>query len=101
MKLWWTAHSGKIKKVATRLSGLASVVGLAYKFVPNIASWSWWMYLLLMAAVVASLLGILLDLQSERGSRYFRHDDGGGIRKYMHEWIKHGGRVAIVSSPVK
>jgi hypothetical protein len=36
-----------------------------------------------------------LEFTDRRGRRVYAKDDTQGIKRYMHSWIEHGGRVAI------
>jgi len=37
----------------------------------------------------------VLEFFSQRGRRVYAKGDTEGIKRYMHAWIEHGGRVAI------
>lgn len=51
--------------------------------------------MLLAFAALSSISLVILEILDRRGHRIFAKSDAEGIKKYMHDWIEHGGRVAI------
>ena len=45
--------------------------------------------------VCVFLVLVVLELLSRRGRSVYAKNDAEGIKRYMHQWITHGGRVAI------
>jgi len=71
------------------------MAGLLLAFLPSPKDLPWWAVTLLVLAVVAFVLLIVLEFFDRPGRRIYAKSDDQGIRRYMHEWIEPGGRVAI------
>ena len=94
---WWVARRRSLRNVLLLLGTASSVLALFANFLPTIEEIPWWgIALLALAAFLAGTLGIL-EMFERPQRRVFRKQDTAGVLKYMHEWIKHGGRVAIWS----
>ena len=94
---WWVARRRALRNVFLLLGSTASVIALLVKFVPDLDKVPWWcIALFVLAAFFAGLLAIL-ELCERPQRRIFRKQDTAGILRYMHDWIEHGGRVAIWS----
>lgn len=76
---------------------LASLVGLLVPFLPSLKQLPWWAIALLVSATFFFVVLVMLELLAHRGRRVYAKSDTDGIKRYMHDWIEHGGRVAIWS----
>jgi hypothetical protein len=95
LRTWWTAWGELIRKLVTLVASFASMAGLLLAFLPSPKDLPWWAVTLLVLAVVAFVLLIVLELFDRPRRRIYAKSDDQGIRRYMHEWIEPGGRVAI------
>ncbi len=94
---WWATRRRSLRNVLLLFGTVSSVIALFVNFLPEIEKMPWWgIALLVLAAFLAGTLGIL-EMFERPKRRIFRKQDTAGVLKYMHEWIKHGGRVAIWS----
>jgi hypothetical protein len=66
-------------------------------FLPSLKQLPWWAIALLVSATFFFGMLVVLEFLAHRGRRVFAKCDTEGIKKYMHAWIEHGGRVAIWS----
>lgn len=95
LKIWWKAWSEPIIKLVALVGALASLVGLLRVFLPSRDSLPWWAVALLVVAALLLIVFVVLEFLSYRGRRVYAKSDTDGIKRYMHTWIQHGGRVAI------
>lgn len=95
MKIWWKAWGDLALKLAALAGSLASLVSLILLFLPSPKSLPWWAVALLVLAPLLLTVFIALELSAHRGCRVYAKTDSNGIKKYMHDWIESGGRVAI------
>lgn len=94
---WWVARRRSFRNVLFLLGTACSVIAVLATFLPDIEEIPWWgIAFLALAAFLAATLAFL-EMRERPKQRIFRKDDTAGVLKYMHEWIKHGGRVAIWS----
>jgi hypothetical protein len=95
IRTWWKAWSELVWKFVALVGSAASIVGFTLSFVPSPMNLPLWGVVLLIFAVVFLVGLIALEFVYHRGRRVFPKADVIGIRGYMHNWIEHGGRVAI------
>jgi hypothetical protein len=95
LRTWWKAWGELIQKFVALTASFASIAGLLVVFLPSPARLPWWAVSLLVSAALFLGMLVVLELSDRRGRRVFAKSDSEGIRKYMHDWIEHGGRVAI------
>ena len=94
---WWVARRRSLRNVLLLFGTASSVIALFANFLPDIEEIPWWgIALFVLAAFFAGTLA-MLEMSERPKRRIFRKQDTAGILKYMHDWIKHGGRVAIWS----
>jgi hypothetical protein len=77
------------------VASFASMAGLLVAFLPSLKDLPSWAVAVLVVAVVAFIALVVLEFTDRRGRRVYAKDDTQGIKRYMHSWIEHGGRVAI------
>ena len=82
-----------VGKLVTLVASFASMGGLVVAFLPEV--WPTWAIVLLVVAVFFFFILVVLEFLDRRGRRVYAKNDSEGIRRYMHDWIEHGGRVAI------
>jgi hypothetical protein len=95
MKAWWRAWSEVVLKLAALAGSLASLIGLLLLFLPSLKNLPWWATALLVVASLFFIVFVVLEFLAHHPCRVYARTDSQGIKKYMHDWIKHGGRVAI------
>ena len=95
LKAWWMRWGQLVQKLIALAASLASLIGLLVMFLPSPKDLPFWAIVLLASAVFFFVVLVVLEFQTHRGHRVYAATDALGIRKYMHEWIQHGGRVAI------
>lgn len=91
----WKSWREFIWKLVALVGSIASLVGLLVVFLPSPRDLPWWAVALLVSAALFLLALIVLEFLDRRGRRVFAKNDAEGIKRYMHDWIEHGGRVAI------
>lgn len=94
-RTWWMVWGDLVRKLVALASSFASMVGLVVTFLPASKQWPWWVVPLLALAIAGFAVLVFLEFSSRGCRRVYSKGDTKGIRRYMHEWIKHGGRVAI------
>ena len=92
---WWASRRRTLRNLLLLLGSSASIFALFLNFAPNIQLIPWWGVALLALAVFFAGVLAILELFERPHRRIFRKDDANGILNYMHDWIRHGGRVAI------
>ena len=94
---WWVTRRRSLRNVLLLFASASSVIALLVNLLPVIDDMPWWgIVLIALAALFAAIL-VILEMFERPQRRIFRKQDTAGILKYMHDWIKHGGRVAIWS----
>jgi hypothetical protein len=93
IRIWWQSWGESALKVLACAGSLASLVALLLMFFP--AEPPWWAIVLIVFAAFCFLVFILLELVARRTCRVFAKSDTDGIKRYMHDLIEHGGRVAV------
>jgi hypothetical protein len=83
------------KEYVTLAASFASILALLLVFLPPPKEWMWWMTALIVLTVVFLGFFIASEVRRHRGRYVYARSDSEGIRKYLHNWIEHGGRVAI------
>jgi len=85
-----------VLKLAALAGSLASLVGLLLLFLPSPKDLPWWAIVLLVVAPLLLVVFVVLEFLTHQGCcRVYGKTDTEGIKRYMHDWIEHGGRVAI------
>jgi hypothetical protein len=97
MKLatWWKTWSALIGRLFALAASLASLLGLLIPFLPAPVKLPGWAVALLVSAAFFFIVLVVLEFHAHRGRRVYATTDSEGIKRYMHNWIEHGGRVAI------
>lgn len=95
LRTWWVAWGDLVRKLVALVASFASMAGLLVAFLPTLKDLPSWAVAVLVVAVVAFIALIVLEFTDRRGRRVYAKDDTQGIKRYMHSWIEHGGRVAI------
>ncbi len=95
LRTWWKTWSGLVRKLVMLSGTVASLIGLLVVFLPSPKDLPWWVIALLTVAAFFLVALVVLEFVAHRGRRVYAKNDAEGIRKYMHDWIEHGGRVAI------
>jgi hypothetical protein len=95
LNTWWTAWGALVGRLVALFSSFASMVGLLIAFIPTNAVWPWWTITLLILAGSAFVILVALECLDRRRRHVYDKSDAPAIRRYMHDWIEHGGRVAI------
>ncbi len=97
LRIWWAAWGELVRKLVALVASFASMAGLLVAFLPSPSELAWWALTLLISATFFFVVLVVLELLDRRGRRVYAKADSEGIRRYMHDWIEHGGRVAIWS----
>lgn len=92
---WWKARGELVQKLFVMVASYASLVGLLIPFLPSPRELPGWAVALLVSAAIFLAAVVVLEFTAHRGRRAYAKSDVAGIRTYMHNWIEHGGRVAI------
>jgi hypothetical protein len=95
LRTWWTAWGEMVRKLVALVASFASMAGLLIAFLPSPGDLPWWAVALLVSATSFFVVLVVLEFLDRRGHRVYTRTDTEGIQRYMHEWIEHGGRVAI------
>ncbi len=95
LHVWWKSWGELVRKLLALFGSFASIVGLLVFFLPPPASLPWWAVAVLVFAGLCVVVLIVLEFIEHGGRRVFAKSDTEEIKKYMHDWIEHGGRVAI------
>jgi len=95
LRTWWTAWGALIRKLVALVASFASMAGLLVAFLPSPKDLPRWAVALLVLAVIALIVLVVFEFSDRRGRRVYAKNDAEGIKRYMHDWIGHGGRVAI------
>ena len=96
-RIWWKAWGELLLKFLALAGSIASLVGLMVPFLPSAQQLPWWAIALVVTSTFFFLVLVMLEFIAHRGRRIYAKSDTDGIKKYMHDWIEHGGRVAIWS----
>ena len=94
---WCVARRRSLRNVFLLVASASSVIALLVNILPDIDEIPLWGIALISAAALFAALLVILEMLERPQRRIFRKQDTDGVLKYMHDWIKHGGRVAIWS----
>ena len=95
LSTWWRAWGELIRKLVAMVASFASMVGLLVAFLPSPKNMPWWAIALLILAGLSLAVLVFFEFRDRQGRRVYAKSDASGIKRYMHGWIEHGGRVAI------
>lgn len=95
LRIWWTVHRETALKLIMLGGSIASMIGLLVVFLPSPSELPWWAICLLAIAATLFILLLLMEWSALKRAHIYAGSDANGIRRYMHNWIQHGGRVAI------
>src|SRR5260370_13614744 len=95
LRTWWTAWGELVRTLVALVASFASMGGLLVAFLPAPRNLPSWAVALLVSATLFLVLLVVLEFLDRRGRRVYAKSDAEGIKRYMHGWIEHGGRVAI------
>lgn len=95
LRTMWMAWGDLVRKLVALVASFASMAGLLIAFLPSLKDLPSWAMAVLVIAVVAFIALVVLEFTDRRGRRVYAKGDTQGIKRYMHSWIEHGGRVAI------
>ena len=95
LRIWWKVWGELVRKFFALAGSLASIVGLLIIFLPSPIDLPSWAVALLVSAAFFLVVLIFLEFLDYRGRHVYAKSDTEGIKTYMHDWIEHGGRVAI------
>jgi hypothetical protein len=91
----WKAWGEVLLRLLAAGGSLASLLGLVVPFLRSQDHLPWWGVALLLSATFFFILLLILEIRARRGRRVYAKNDPEGIRRYMHDWIEHGGRAVI------
>lgn len=94
---WCRQRHELIQKLVAHLASFASFIGLLVAFLPSPQKWEWWVTVLVVSAVLAFVIVVVLEFSNRPRRHIFTLGDAKRIKRYMHNWIDQGGRVAIWS----
>jgi len=94
-RTWWTAWGELVRKLVALVASFASMGGLLVTFLPSPKDLPSWAVALLVLAAFSFVVLVVLEFLDRRDRRVYAKADAEGIKRYMHDWIEHGGRVAI------
>lgn len=97
MSRWWFRWRDVLTRLVTLGASITAFLGLSLPHIPRIQHQPWWGVALAVVSIIALAAVIVMEVQSVRNRRVLKLTDGNGIKKYMHDWISYGGRVAIWS----
>ena len=92
---WWASRRRTLRNLLLLFGSFGSIFALFLNFFPDIKLIPWWGIALLALAAIFAVSLALFEIFERPHRRIFRKDDATGILNYMHDWIEHGGRVAI------
>jgi len=95
VRTWWKAWGELIRKLVALVASFASMGGLLVAFLPSPRDLPSWAVALLVSAAFFLVVLVVLEFLDRRGRRVYAKSDADGIKRYMLNWIEHGGRVAI------
>ena len=95
LRIWWKTWGELVRKLVALVASFASMAGLLLALLPPTKDLPWWAVGLIISATFFLLVLVVFEFVDHRGHRIFAKSDSEGIRRYMHDWIVHGGRVAI------
>jgi hypothetical protein len=92
---WWKAWGDLVQRLVALTASFASLAGLLVAFLPHSNELPWWAVTLLVSGTFFLAVSVVLELLGRRGRSVYAKNDTDGIKRYMHDWITNGGRVAI------
>lgn len=82
-------------KIIALTASFASIISLAIAYAPSPNKLPLWALCLVIFSVISFIILVILEIKSARSRWIYKIGDTKGIRKYMHNWIAKGERVAI------
>ncbi|MGC9195367.1 MAG: hypothetical protein ACP5IL_07925 [Syntrophobacteraceae bacterium] len=95
LSTWWKVWSEPVVRLVALAGSLASLVGILIAFLLSPKNLPFWAIFLIILALVCFVLFMVLEFSTHRCRHIYPKTKTEEIKKYMHDWIKHGGRVAI------
>jgi hypothetical protein len=95
LRRWWKAWGDLVLRLVALVASFASMASLVVAFLPSPADLPRWAVASLVSAAIFLVVLVVLEFLGHRGRRVYAKNDTEGIKRYMHHWIEHGGRVAI------
>ncbi len=92
---WRLAWGDLVISLFAQAASFASLCGLILELRPPGRNWPWWAWVLGGTGVISFGVVVCLLLANRPKHRVFESADAAAIRRYMHSWIRNGGRVAI------
>ena len=92
---WWTSRRRSIRNLGFLFGSAASIITLFVSVLPDPTTYPWWGVALLAIGAILIVLLAGFEFFDRPQSHVFQRGDNKGILKYMHDWIEHGGRIAI------
>ena len=94
-RIFWKKWGQFIATQLTLLGSVASIAALLFYFLPKDQALPAGAWVALAVATGVLIFFLISDFRNTRSRKIYSREDSEGIRKYMHLWIKHGGRIAI------
>lgn len=95
LPILWKAWGELVQKFVALAASFASLVAVLVTFVPSPKDLPLWAVVVLVFAAFCLVVLIVLEFIDRRARQIYAKSDVEGIKRYMHDWIEHGGRVAI------
>lgn len=96
---WWQRWGDLVQRLVASVGSQASLVGLALALSPQPISFTGWVQVLIVVALLLALASAYLEVKSDLAAHQrlhmYRGDDATGIKAYMRNWIGNSGRAAI------
>jgi len=91
----WIARKRTIRNLFFLFGSVASITTLFFGMLPDPTTYSPWEIFFLAISAFFVCLIVVFEIRERPKNRVFKKGDDIGILNYMHDWIKHGGRIAI------
>ena len=95
LRTWWTGRREFALRFLVLGGSMASIIGLLVVFLPLPSELPWWATSTLIIAATLFVFFLIMEWHAIQNTHVYAGSDVNGIRRYMHKWIQHGGRVAI------
>ena len=95
MSAWWKSWGPFVVRTIGHAGSVASVVGILAWVLPRSKPTPTWFVVLLIVVGAIVFAFAVADFRVMQRRVIKAASDEKGIRNYMHNWIRHGGRVAI------
>lgn len=93
---FWQSYGDTFQKLISMAGSMASLVGVITSlYIPSQQPWSLTAKGFTALCILCVVWFLIAEIKTRRNRTVYGRGDRDGIKRYMHEWVRDGGRVAV------